>query len=89
MSTRNFYDRLVTFEKRLKAEMMNVFNPTHLCLGQEEVPVAMHENIQPQDWFFSTHRAHGHALAGRLDESYCKAALEQNCYGNIGSCCSK
>lgn len=64
----NFYDRLVAFEKRLQADMANIFNPTHLCLGQEEVPVAIHENVRPQDWVFSTHRAHGHALAKGVSE---------------------
>lgn len=58
-----FTDRLIAFEKRLQANMKHVFCPTHLCLGQEEVPAALHELLAPQDWVFSTHRAHGHYLA--------------------------
>lgn len=64
-----FVDRLVAFERRLQADMANIHNPTHLCLGQEEIPNAIHEHILPQDWVFSTHRAHGHALAKGVSEN--------------------
>jgi len=64
----NFTERLIAFEKRLQADMNNIHNPTHLCLGQEEVPQAMYDNLKPEDWVFSTHRAHGHALAKGVDE---------------------
>ena len=37
--------------------------PVHLCLGQEAVPDALHECLNPEDWLFSTHRNHGHYLA--------------------------
>lgn len=58
-----FRDRLRAFELRLQANMRDVHAPCHLCLGQEEVPVALHEHLRPGDWIFSTHRAHGHYLA--------------------------
>jgi TPP-dependent pyruvate/acetoin dehydrogenase alpha subunit len=58
-----FYHRLRQFEKRLQADMANIHCPTHLCLGQEEVPVELYQHLRPQDWVFSTHRAHGHYLA--------------------------
>src|SRR5262245_15608186 len=35
----------------------------HLCLGQEEVPEAIHRFKKDGDWVFSTHRSHGHYLA--------------------------
>ena len=63
-----FTERLVAFERRLQADMANIHNPTHLCLGQEQVPQAMHDNLRRGDWVFSTHRAHGHALAAGVDE---------------------
>ena len=43
--------------------MQDIDCSVHLCLGQEEVPVALHEALQPDDWVFSTHRSHGHFLA--------------------------
>lgn len=49
-------------------DMHNIHNPVHLCLGQEQVPQALHDNLQPGDWVFSTHRAHGHALAAGVEE---------------------
>lgn len=64
----SFTERLIAFERRLQADMANIHNPVHLCLGQEEVPQAMYENLKPQDWVFSTHRAHGHALAAGVNE---------------------
>ena len=64
----NFTDRLIAFERRLQDDMANIHNPTHLCLGQEEVPQALYDNLRPDDWVFSTHRAHGHALAKGIPE---------------------
>lgn len=64
----NFTERLVRFEKRLQDDMHNIFCPTHLCLGQEQVPQAIFDHIKPYDWVFSTHRAHGHALAKGIPE---------------------
>lgn len=64
----DFTERLRSFEKRLQRNMDKVYCPTHLCLGQEEVPAALHECLRHEDWVFSTHRAHGHALAKGVSE---------------------
>lgn len=42
--------------------------PTHLCIGQEAVPVGVSAHLLPRDYVFSGHRSHGHYLAkgGRL-----------------------
>jgi TPP-dependent pyruvate/acetoin dehydrogenase alpha subunit len=61
--SREFTERLIEFERRLQADMQNIFCPTHLCLGQEKVPAALYRSLQKDDWLFSTHRAHGHYLA--------------------------
>ncbi len=58
-----FIERVRSFEKRLLADMENIYVPVHLCLGQEEVSADLHEYMKPQDWLFSTHRNHGHYLA--------------------------
>ena len=63
LSRKSFIARLRQFESRLQGNMESVFCPVHLCLGQEEVPALMYENLQDSDWVFSTHRAHGHYLA--------------------------
>lgn len=59
----SFRQRLRAFEERLQADMANIYCPTHLCIGQEEVPEALNMYLRPEDWVFSTHRAHGHYLA--------------------------
>ncbi len=59
----DFTERLRAFEKKLQQNMDKVMCPVHLCLGQEEVPDALHKYLKPEDWVFSTHRAHGHYLA--------------------------
>lgn len=64
----NFADRLRKFERRLQDDMHNIHCPTHLCIGQEEVPEQLHVCLRADDWVFSTHRAHGHALAKGVDE---------------------
>lgn len=58
-----FVERFRAFEQRCQSEMKGFLCPVHLCLGQEEVPAALHRHIRPADWLFSTHRSHGHYLS--------------------------
>lgn len=58
-----FAQKVRQFEKRLLADMTNIFVPVHLCLGQESVSADIHDHIKKEDWLFSTHRNHGHYLA--------------------------
>ena len=58
-----FAKRVRQFEQRLLDDMKNIFVPVHLCLGQEGVAADIHDNIEKEDWLFSTHRNHGHYLA--------------------------
>ena len=36
---------------------------THLCIGQEAVPVGVASVLRPDDYMVSTHRGHGHLIA--------------------------
>lgn len=65
----SFVERLRAFEERCQKHMPELRCPVHLCLGQEEVPDALHRNLRPGDWVFSTHRSHGHYLAKGGDEA--------------------
>ena len=58
-----FCERLRDFEHRILDNLDKIACPCHLSLGQEAVSEAIHENIQRDDWLFSTHRNHGHYLA--------------------------
>lgn len=59
----NIRDRIVAFEQKCQTHMAEFKCPVHLCIGQEDVPVALHGVMQPEDWLFSAHRNHGHYLA--------------------------
>lgn len=60
----SFTERLRAFEMRLQAAMPQIRCAVHLCLGQEEVPAALHEaKLERTDWLFSSHRSHGHYLS--------------------------
>lgn len=71
----SFVERLQAFERRLQANMHNIFCPTHLCLGQEQVPAELHKWLKPSDWLFSPHRSHGYYLA--------KGGSEEKLYNEI------
>jgi len=58
-----FVRRLRDFELGLQKRMAEFDCSVHLCLGQEDVPDALHAGLKREDWLFSTHRSHGHYLA--------------------------
>lgn len=59
----DFKKQLRAFEIGLQKRMAEIDCPCHLCIGQEDVPAAIHEFIQPRDWLFAPHRSHGYYLA--------------------------
>lgn len=56
-------NKIRNFEKKLQLNMKNIYCPTHLSLGHEDVAVELAEVMQRNDWLFSTHRNHHHYLA--------------------------
>ena len=63
-----FCERVLAFERRLQANMKDVFCPVHLSIGQESVAADLYDCLRPEDWLFSTHRNHHHYLAKGGDE---------------------
>jgi TPP-dependent pyruvate/acetoin dehydrogenase alpha subunit len=59
-----------------------VSGTTHVCLGQEYIPVAL-EPLLRQDFVFSNHRGHGHYLARFRDPSGLLAEIT----GRTGAVC--
>lgn len=59
--------------RRFETEMQRLFlkgevhGTTHLCTGQEAVPVGICSALQPDDYAAGTYRGHGHALAKGTD----------------------
>lgn len=41
--------------------------PVHLCIGQEAIAAGVCENLNKDDYIFSTHRNHGHYIAKGID----------------------
>ncbi len=71
-----FRERLRAFELMLQARMKEFRCSVHLCIGQEDVPEALHDLLRPADWLFSTHRNHGHYLAKGGDPERLLAEIE-------------
>lgn len=67
---------LRAYEGLLADRMSGYLCPVHLCVGQEEVPEALHDCLRPEDWLFSTHRSHGHYLAKGGDPEKLLAEIE-------------
>jgi acetoin:2,6-dichlorophenolindophenol oxidoreductase subunit alpha len=57
--------------------------PTHLCLGQEAVPVGLCAALRPDDYVFGTYRSHGIYLAKGGDLKAMIAEL----YGRVTGAC--
>lgn len=58
-----FIERVRAFERRLQADMANIFCPTHLCLGHEAVAAQLYDALRPEDWMYAYCRSHGNYLA--------------------------
>jgi TPP-dependent pyruvate/acetoin dehydrogenase alpha subunit len=57
--------------------------PTHLCIGQEAVPVGLCAALEPDDYAFGTYRSHGIYLAKGGDLRAMMAEL----YGKVTGAC--
>jgi len=63
---------LINFEKEVIAKFKegNTYGPVHLSGGNEEQLLEIFKKIKPQDWVFSTHRSHYHALLKSGDREW-------------------
>jgi pyruvate dehydrogenase E1 component alpha subunit len=57
-------EELIVFEKEIAIlfEQGKIKAPVHLSGGNENDLIKIFEQIKPEDWVFSTHRSHYHAL---------------------------
>jgi TPP-dependent pyruvate/acetoin dehydrogenase alpha subunit len=67
----NFYRRMLVirfFEQKCEHGFARnqIAGTTHLCIGQEAVPVGVSVFLEKNDYVVSTHRGHGHALCKGL-----------------------
>lgn len=70
-------ETLRAFEQRIVAHFASGKLPCliHLSGGNEEQLIRLFREIQPEDWVFSTHRNHYHALLKGIPEATLEAAI--------------
>lgn len=77
----------------VETELLDLFAKGHLsgtvhtCVGQELIPCALSLTLNPDDWFTSNHRCHGHFIAktGRWKDLIAEViGLESGVCGGIG-----
>ena len=78
---------LIKFEE----EIADIFTagkiraPVHLSDGNEDVLIDIFKNIKSDDWVFSTHRSHYHALLHGIDPGWLREEIVR---GNSISICN-
>ena len=68
---------LINFEEDIKALFLDgkIRAPIHLSGGNEDALIDIFKNINSQDWVFSTHRSHLHALLHGIAASWLKSEI--------------
>ena len=56
--------------------------PVHLCIGQEAIAAGVSAHLETEDYVFSNHRGHGHAIAKGAEMDLLMAEF----YGKITGC---
>lgn len=102
MITTHTRESLMSFENRIKDlwEAGELPSLIHLCGGNEDQLLEIFQDIRPQDWIFTSHRAHYHCLLKgmpeeqleefiRSDRSMFAYSREHRIYQSaiLGGCC--
>jgi pyruvate dehydrogenase E1 component alpha subunit len=68
---------LIEFEEEIKDIYLDskIRAPVHLCGGNEEALIKIFKNINKEDWVFSTHRSHFHALLKGIPKDWVKKEI--------------
>ena len=68
---------LIQFSEEIKDLFLvgEIHAPIHLSVGSEDALIEIFKDIRPQDWVFSTHRSHYHALLKGIPPEWIKAAI--------------
>lgn len=78
---------LINFEKEIinGFKQGNTYGPLHLSGGNEEQLIEIFKQINKEDWIFSTHRSHYHALLKSKDKSWLKREILRGYSSHINS----
>ena len=68
---------LVAFEDEIREIYLagRIRAPVHLCGGNEEQLIEIFDEIDEDDWVFSTHRSHYHALLKGVDKEWLRQEI--------------
>lgn len=71
---------LINFENEIKEIFLagEIRSPVHFAGGNEQQLIDIFKNIKKNDWVFSTHRAHYHALLKGIDRNWLKQEIIKN-----------
>ena len=75
-----FEEDLIKFEEEIKQLFLDakIKSPVHLAVGAERELIKIFKNIKENDWVFSTHRSHYHALLKGIDRDWLKKEILAN-----------
>lgn len=70
-------EELVAFEKEIEKEWLdgNILAPVHFSGGNEEQLIEIFKDVKKDDWIFSTHRSHYHALLKGIPKEFVKKEI--------------
>lgn len=70
-------EELIAFEEEIKDLFLEkrIRCPIHLSGGNEQALIEVFRKVKPEDWVFSTHRSHYHALLKGISPEWLKAEI--------------
>lgn len=73
-------ETLINFEEEIKGLFLDkkIRSPVHLVGGNEDWLIEIFKQIKSDDWVFSTHRSHYHALLKGIPPEWLKAEILNN-----------
>ena len=75
-----YEEDLIKFEEEIKELFLQgkIRSPVHLAVGAEKELIKIFKRIKKNDWVFSTHRSHYHALLKGVDRDWLKKEILAN-----------
>ena len=73
-------ESLIAFEKEIEELYTDgkIHSPVHFSRGNEEELIEIFKDVKKDDWVFSTHRSHYHALLKGADPEWLKNEILEN-----------
>ncbi len=74
-------ESLLAFEDEVRTEFQagKITHPVHFSKGNEEKVIGAFADVKSEDWVFSTHRSHYHALLKGIPPEWIKDAIRRGC----------